>query len=79
MTQVVPANHSNKNRVITILIQSDKTRFQNVFVTLPRRRRFNSTNAMIFMPQFFDVIANGNARYKRNELEFIFILSKTFK
>ena len=41
MTQVVPANHSNKNRVITILIQSDKTRFQNVFVTLPRRRRFN--------------------------------------
>ena len=78
MTHVVPANHSNKNRVITILIQSDKTRFQNVFVTLPRRR-LNSINPMIFMPQIFDVIANGNARYTRNELEFIFILSKTFK
>ena len=24
---------------------------------------------MILMPQFFDVIANENARYKRNELE----------
>ena len=31
------ANHSNTNRVITILIPSDKTRFQNVFVTLLRR------------------------------------------
>ena len=26
-------------------------------------------DAMIFMPQFFDVIANENARYKSNELE----------
>ena len=25
---------------------------------------------MILMPQIFDVIANENARYKRNELEF---------
>ena len=24
------------------------------------------------MPQIFDVIANENARYKRNELEFLF-------
>ena len=27
---------------------------------------------MILMPQIFDVIADENARYKRNELEFIF-------
>ena len=27
---------------------------------------------MILMPQIFNVIANENARYKRNELEFIF-------
>ena len=27
-------------------------------------------NAMILMKQIFDVIANENARYKRNELEF---------
>ena len=26
-------------------------------------------NAMILMPQIFDVTANENARYKRNELE----------
>ena len=28
---------------------------------------------MILMPQFFDVIANENARYKRNELKFSFV------
>ena len=33
----MPANHSNTNCVITILIHSDKTRFQNVFETLLRR------------------------------------------
>ena len=27
---------------------------------------------MILMPQIFDVIANENARYKRNELELSF-------
>ena len=26
---------------------------------------------MILMPQIFDVIANENARYKRNELEWV--------
>ena len=35
--QFMPANHSNTNRVITILIHFDKTSFQNVFVTLLRR------------------------------------------
>ena len=28
----MPANHSNTNRVITILINSDKTHFQNVML-----------------------------------------------
>ena len=27
---------------------------------------------MILKPQIFDVMANDNARYKRNELEFLF-------
>ena len=27
---------------------------------------------MILMPQIFDVTANENARYKRNELEYVF-------
>ena len=35
-----------------------------------RRRCFHGINAMILMPQIFDVTANENARYKRNELEF---------
>ena len=72
----MPANHSNTNRVITILIHSDKTLLQNVFVTLLRRvakdvtsRCFHGINAMILMPQIFDVTANENARYKLNELE----------
>ena len=28
---------------------------------------------MILMPRFVDVIANENARYKRNEWEYVFI------
>ena len=32
-------------------------------------RYFHGINAMILMPQIFDVIANENERYKRNELE----------
>ena len=75
MIQFMPANHSNTNRVIAILIHSDKTLF-HVFVTLLRRvakdvtlRCFHGINAMILMPQIFDVTANENARYKRNESE----------
>ena len=37
MIQFMPANNSNTNRVIAILIHSDKMRFQNAFVTLQRR------------------------------------------
>ena len=37
-----------------------------------RRRCFHGINAMILMPQIFDVTANENARYKRNELEYDF-------
>ena len=76
MIQLMPANHSNTNRVITILIHSDKTLFQNVFVTLQRRVAKDVTssllswhNALILMPQIFDVTSNENARYKRNELD----------
>ena len=74
----MPVNHSITNRVITILIHSEKTHFQNVFVLLLRRFAKEKTlsllswqNAMILMPQIFDVIANENARYKRNELELV--------
>ena len=76
----MPANHSITNRVITILIHSDKTLFKNVFVTLLRRVAKDVTssllygvNAMILMPQIFEVTANENARYKRNELESVLL------
>ena len=76
MIQFMPAKQSNTNHVITILIHSAKTRFENVslscYVALLRtwrRRIFHGINAMILMPQIFDVIANENARYKRNGLE----------
>ena len=35
-----------------------------------RRRCFHGINAMILCRQISDVIANENARYKRNELEY---------
>ena len=53
-----------------------------------RRRCFHGINAMILMPQIFDVTANENARYKRNELEwcihlsrrvFLYIINWTFR
>ena len=79
MIQFMPANHSNTNLVITILIHSDKTHFQNDFVMLLRRvakdvtsSLFHGINATILMPQIFKVIANEIARYKRNELEWCF-------
>ena len=77
MIQFMPANHSNINRVITILIYSDKTRFQNGFATLLRRVAKDVTSSLLswhkhydFMPANSEVIANENARYKRNELEY---------
>ena len=76
MIQFIPANHSNTNRVITILIHSDKTLFQNVFVTLLRRVAKDVTSSLLswhkhydFNAAIFDVTANEKARYKRNELE----------
>ena len=78
MIQFMPANHSNTNRVITILIHSDKTLFKTfslrcyvMLLRMWRRRCFHGMIAMILMPQIFDVTANENARYKRNELEFL--------
>ena len=74
----MPANHSNTNRVITILIHSDKMHFQNVCVILLLRGVTKDAtslllswhlNAMILMPKIFDVIANENVCYKRNEVE----------
>ena len=76
----MPANHSNTNRVITILIHSDKRHFQNLFVMLLRPVATGTckdvTSSLLswhkrydFNAANFNFIANENARYKRSELE----------
>ena len=47
MIQFMPANHSNTDCVITILIHSDKMLFQNVFVTLLRRVAKDVTSLLL--------------------------------
>ena len=76
MIQSMPANDSNTNRVITILLPSDKTHFQNDFVMLLRRVAKDVTSPLLswhkrydLNAEIFDVIANENARFKRNESE----------
>ena len=76
MIQFMPPNHSNTNREITILIQSDKTHFQNVFFMLLRRIAKGVMSLLLswhkrydFNATHFDVTANENVCYKRNELE----------
>ena len=74
----MPGNHSNTNRIITILIHLIKRIFKTfslcyyMYIALLRTWRcrcFHGINAMILMSQIFDVIANENAHYKCNELE----------
>ena len=79
MIQFMPANYSNTDHVITILIHSDRMLFQNVFITLLRLIQQNKdvTSSLLswhkrydFNAANFDVTANENARYKRNELKY---------
>ena len=79
MIQFMPAIYSNTNCVITILIHFDKTHFQNILVMLLRRIAKDVTSSLLswhkrydFNAAIFDITAKENARYKRNELEFVF-------
>ena len=54
MIQCMFANHSNTNRVITILFHFDKTRFQNVFVTLLRRVAKDVTSSLLSWHKRYD-------------------------
>ena len=61
----MPANNSNTNRVITILIRSDKTHFQNVFIMMLRGFAKDVTLLLLswhkgydFNAANFDIIAN---------------------
>ena len=68
MIQFMPANHSNTNCVITILIHSDKTRFQNVFVMLLRRVAKDVTSSLkrpvISLPICVSILGSTYFRHK---------------
>ena len=61
----MPANHSNTNRVITILIHSDKTHFQNVFVMLLRRIAKDVTSSLLSWHKRYDFNAAYFQRYSQ--------------
>ena len=51
MIQFMPANHSITNRVIAILIHSDKTLFQNVFRYVAMLRCYGHEVVVAFMAE----------------------------
>ena len=65
MMQFMPANHSNTNRVITILIHSDKTHFQNVFVMLLRRVAKDVTSSLLLLHKRYDFNAANFRRHSQ--------------
>ena len=65
MIQFMPANHSNTNHVITILIHSDKMRFQNVFVTLLRRIAKDVTSSLLLCHKRYDFNAANFRRHSQ--------------
>ena len=60
MIQVMPTN-----RVITILIHSDKTHFQNVFVVLLRRVAKDVTSSLLSWHKRYDFNAANVRRYNQ--------------
>ena len=65
MIQFMPANHSNTNRVITILIHSDKKLFQNVFFTLLRRVAKDVTLSLLSWHKRYDFNAANFRRHSQ--------------
>ena len=65
MIQFMPANHSNTNRVITILIHSDKTLFQIVFITLLRRVAKDVTSSLLSWHKRYDFNAANFRRHSQ--------------
>ena len=64
LIQFMPANHSNTNRVITILIHSDKTHFQNV-VMLLRRVAKEVTSSLLAWQKRYDFNAANFLRHSQ--------------
>ena len=65
MKQFMPANYSNTNRVIITLIHSDKTFFQNVFVTLLRRIAKDVTSSLLSWHKCYEFNATNFRRHSQ--------------
>ena len=65
MIQFMPAYHSNTNRVITILIHSDKTLFQNVNVMLLQRVAEDVTLSLFSWHKRYDFNAANFRRHSQ--------------
>ena len=65
MIQFMHANHSNTNRVIAILILSDKTLFQNVFATLLRRVAKDVSSSLLSWHKLYDFNAANFRRHSQ--------------
>ena len=65
MIQFMPANHSNTNRVITILIHSDETHFENVFDMLLRRVAKDVTSSLLSWHKRYDFDAANFGRHNQ--------------
>ena len=61
----MPANNSNTNRVITILIRSAKTRFENVCVMLLRRVAKDVTPSLLSWHKRYDFNAANFRRHSQ--------------
>ena len=61
----MPANHSNTDRVITILINSDKMLFQNVFYTLLSRVAKDVTSSLLSLHKRYDFNAANFRRHSQ--------------
>ena len=61
----MPAYHSKRNRVITILIHSDKTHFQNVFVMLLCRVAKDVTSLLRSWHKHYDFNAANFRRHNQ--------------
>ena len=65
MIQFMPANHLKTNRVVTIWIHSDKTRFQNIFVALLHRVAKDVTSSLLSRNKRYDFNAANFRRHSQ--------------
>ena len=68
MIQFMTANHSNTNRVIAILIHSDKMHFQTVFFMLLGRVAKEVTSSLLSWHKRYDFNAANFGRHSQSKM-----------